>query len=220
MDNKYSAAILEEFYATGQIDPDGILIKEFLVHCQRSHFIPSATWHPLGFMNVVVGTDEESVVRLHVWTPESLSHITINWPIHDHIWTLHSRVLLGDITNRKYITAGDIISPTHRVYHVVHGDSEAVLVPGDDIVRCRLDSATAYSAGVQYSLPAHEFHSSEVLLSKWEMVATCIVSGISRRGTPRVLGTVEPQHGLRDKRVACPPEAICNTCVRLLDRIK
>src|SRR5687767_2119276 len=54
--------------------------------------------HPLGFHFVRVAVQESSAIRLHYWRPNDRAGTALT-PYHDHVWRLHSCVLVGELEN-------------------------------------------------------------------------------------------------------------------------
>jgi len=211
--------LVEGFRQSGQIDPDGAIMRAFLGQALAHPELLRAVWHPLGFIHILIGSVDELRARLHIWTRNSLMRASTNWPIHDHIWTLHSRVLAGTIENRIYDVQDDLRSASHRVYHVAHRAEDAILEPSDQLVQCTLASSTTYRAGEQYAVPSLRFHSSKVELEIEPVVGTCVLAGDSRCGIPRLLGPIEVVGDKLDVRVACDSDEAAQACDLLLSRM-
>ena len=111
--------------------------------------------------NGFVQLDLNSNTRLHIWPEEKLETQKTPTPIHNHIYSISSQILLGRLLHTEYDV--DILcpKPTHALYEAIvrHGsDTELRLI--DD--RCTMKKLCHYemNRGSSYHFVAGRFHES------------------------------------------------------------
>ena len=114
--------------------------------------------HGNGFAQVQLTED----TRMHVWTPKTMEGAGHNATIHDHVFDLHSQVLLGALEHQLYdVHTGFTQHPkNHFLYELLPN-------PGKEwcelVGFCALVPRDRYclAAGSAYSFAKHQFHSSK-----------------------------------------------------------
>lgn len=111
--------------------------------------------HPNGFLQL----DLDESRRLHVWD-ESLPRQVVRTPIHDHVFTFRSRVILGAVTNvhLRLVDSPEGNFVVHRA--VDRAGEETRLESTGQRVFAEVESTDRYEAGDMYDFPALQFHDS------------------------------------------------------------
>jgi hypothetical protein len=152
--------------------------------------------HPNGFIQL--NLDDTGCYRLHVWPDDDLVQgQKTNHPIHDHIFTMHSRVIWGALMQVTMnasltpdfdyydITCGDEIF-THEIFTASYSTAhESVLLPSG--VRVRLSNLIErpFIAGKEYTQPAGTFHETKTLEGLTATLMTKVK--VFPKHTPRIL---------------------------------
>lgn len=111
--------------------------------------------HPNGFIQLDLGKD----MRLHVWPhDERVSGQRVRTSIHDHIFSMRSHVLIGQMVNKEFrfepAETGD-----HQIYRAVYrAAADSVLEPTGIYGMVALHSEQPVHVGEYYSFAAFEFH--------------------------------------------------------------
>ena len=121
--------------------------------------------HGNGFIQL----DLTKTTRLHVFGDPRIARQKTRTPIHDHVFSFESRVIVGRLINIVYeFTERPKQSPTaeFRIYssQIDEGDN-TVLVPGDTYgsvspVQTDMVMASTCMGGNKYDMPAYWFHES------------------------------------------------------------
>ena len=141
--------------------------------------------------------DDRRELRLHVWDPEAGVG---DPPIHDHPYDFTSTVIVGELTNTRYVE--DPAGVEHRRERYAMGDEDTRRV---DAVRL-VGTATTFGAGQRYHQRAAELHDSRqtpgtvtVIRCTWHdrsELTVCLrpdapwVSGRSRPATPAEIARI------------------------------
>ncbi len=59
-------------------------------------------WHALGFIHCKIADFEEGQLRLHIWPAEQSHHLEQDLKIHEHLFSVNSCVLRGQLRNINY----------------------------------------------------------------------------------------------------------------------
>lgn len=154
-----------------------------------------AVAHPLGFTCLPVERAGRDGVCVHLWSPRITQAEPTTSPIHAHCWHLISYALFGRLENmlmrvadadaREAVPAqaapprppgphgppGEAERDLYRMLEVrSHGDIDE-LSPTSRLVRCVPRQRQVISAGDVYSMPAGEFHTTEVTGAETATVA-------------------------------------------------
>jgi hypothetical protein len=115
--------------------------------------------HPNGFIQFDLG----GFRRLHVWPKEPIRPGIGEAPIHDHVFSFESRLLLGKLTNVKYEliedSAGDYELYGVICYAVRKADAPLERL-NDKYYRLHAVEKTKMTAPSRYAFPAYSFHES------------------------------------------------------------
>lgn len=142
-------------------------------------------WHPLGFIHIKIGSVENvGDLRLHIWSDRERKTQTPEMPIHNHVFTVNSHILIGKVTNKAYsITNGS----KYRIYHIGYNESRSILTPTNSIVDSELISVSSYNKGDFYQVKVGDFHESQV--NENEFSATIVLATDRIKDSPVTLGT-------------------------------
>jgi hypothetical protein len=173
---------------------DQTLVRTILEHAEGFAW----TMQDIGLLGLRLGERRE--YRLHVWAPGDRTHQP---PVHDHPFDFTSTVVVGEMTNTRYVE--DPSGVEFRRERYSPGDEEARRA---DTVRLSA-TTTTLTAGARYSQLAHELHDSDQIAGTVTIIRRTFkavpeltvcsraeagwVSGQSRRATPdeikRIVGT-------------------------------
>jgi hypothetical protein len=172
--------------------------------------------HPLGFASLQVGgLTDGSVMRVHAWIPGFRIPQRPPWTVHDHIFDLSSRVVVGAVVNVAYGPLLPESGGPRRVYEVSYDDSGSRLVRTEVVGRTGIGRSNRVVAGEWYYVPAGEFHETRV--PREAAVVTLARTSPPRRELPRVLGTRSGRSEYAYERSAWPPDAIYGALTRVAD---
>lgn len=149
---------------------------------------PILQYHPLGFFCIRWDLDEEKSVRIHLWDRSFYWQQDPNWPIHDHIFSFRSVVLLGIVQNKTYsIATTNSKEPRWTIYEVSYGDQKSRLTPLQNAIDLHISTTNRQPAGSMYELSASVLHRS-TLRSDHGITVLATKADLSRRDKPRVIG--------------------------------
>jgi len=159
--------------------------------------------HPLGFlMSKLAETSSGETLRLHIWSPEYRVRQEPYWPIHDHIFSYQSCVLIGRLRHIEYT-----VRPTDRdriVYTVQYVGQRSNLLRTQSGVRVVDSNVENHPAGTLYSMNAGIFH--ETIVADHETTVTAMLATPPSSSAPRVLGDLDggPSYSYDRRGVAIP----------------
>jgi hypothetical protein len=123
------------------------------------------------------------ILFTHFWPKEGLRPHSPAWPNHDHIFTVTSYVICGEISNREYdVSIGD--GPWF-LYSVEYGENITKLHPSSK-ASVTSSRTSRYQTGEFYDVAAGSFHQSEPMLGV--LTSTLVLASKPGMGGPRVLG--------------------------------
>lgn len=174
--------------------PDRAAVREIL---ERATDQP---WRIQGLGLLGLRLDERREHRLHVWDPDALDG---HPPIHDHPYDFTSTVIVGELTDTRYVEDPSGTEYVRERYRMDDEDDRRA-----DTVRL-VGTPTVMRAGDQYRLAADELHDSNqvpgtvtVIRCTWrdsDELTVCRrpgdpwVSGVARAATPdEIRRIVEP----------------------------
>lgn len=170
----------ERFVSTGHFENAAKLIEGMVADPTQT-----ARIHPLGFVYFDLGTHDPFRYRLHVWSPHYGSLQSIDAMVHDHIFDLQSRCIVGTLQNDIYSATPSLEGLYHM--HTVEYDAEAShLRNSHERWSASVSKSVPYNAGQAYALEAGVFHATKILGSG--ICATALVTKYrSEFGPARVL---------------------------------
>jgi hypothetical protein len=115
--------------------------------------------HPLGF-HVVKLAAPPFTLRLHLWKPGGCDQP--GYEIHDHMFSLRSRVIDGVIRHRTYLVQPDA-EGDQVIYEVEYATGESRIAKTAVRVRTVLKSDEVFGPGSVYTVPAGELHDAKLL---------------------------------------------------------
>lgn len=161
-------------------------------------------WHPTGFVVGKVRVTEHGMLRLHVWPDDERIYGEPHWPVHDHVFSLQSLVLVGAVVNREHAVADDPTGSMRR-WAVDYGPGrDSRLVPDGQPVAMRSAEPITTRAGETYCVEAGRFHASTV--PEGQLAATLVATRGTARQRPFVLGPSQPREPIAVSRIAVAPE--------------
>lgn len=103
-------------------------------------------------------------VRLHVWMPDdAVPNVST---IHNHPWDFTSKILVGEMTNKKYEVVEGSSSPTHHMSEILCGPKGGITHRHlrDERVELRLCGLEELETGDAYRMARHELHESMITM--------------------------------------------------------
>ena len=139
--------------------------------------------HGNGFLQLDL--NEDGTRRLHIWD-EGLPKQVVATPIHDHVFSLRSRVLLGTLIHEE-LTPVDAFHGSHKIYRAQRqeGTQNTILVPDEGEVNLSVEQRLILVAGSIYTFPAWKLHQT----NHRELTVTLMdkINAPDTYGNPRVL---------------------------------
>lgn len=140
--------------------------------------------HGNGFIQLDL--NNEGTKRLHIWD-ESIPRQVVATPIHDHVFELHSTVIVGTLIHEELTPFVSEEYGTHKVYRAKQepGTENTILVPDEGLVRLHVDQRLILGAGSIYIFPAWKLHQTDHI----GFTATVMhkIDAPTEYGRPRVL---------------------------------
>ena len=139
--------------------------------------------HPYGFLQLSLseGAWRDSGYRLHLWSDDLPQMKRPEFQVHDHIYGVRSRVLLGALRDTLY-TIEDDSQGEYLLFKAATGK----LLNTKQKVSCTKRRILYVSAGEQYSVIKGDFHSSESLVPLTVTLFQKIDADLSK--SPNVVG--------------------------------
>ena len=161
-------------------------------------------WHPTGFVVGKLRVSEHGTLRLHVWPDDARVYGEPHWPVHDHVFSLESLVLVGAVVSREHEVVDDPAGSMRR-WAVDYGPGrDSRLVPEGEPVTMRPAAPITTRAGEAYSVDAGRFHASTV--PEGQLAATLVATRVTGRQRPFVLGPAQPREPIDVRRMTVAPE--------------
>jgi len=116
--------------------------------------------HPYGFLQLSLGEGawRDSGDRLHAWSDELPQMKRPEFQVHDHIYGVRSRILLGALRDTQYIVEENV-QGKYLLFSARGGN----LLNTKLKVSCTKRRVSYFEAGEQYSVVKGDYHSSESL---------------------------------------------------------
>lgn len=113
--------------------------------------------HPYGFLQLSLseGAWRDFGYRLHIWSDELPPMKRPEFQVHDHIYQVKSRVLIGELKDMQYTVTEDPAG-----VYVLFEAADGKLFNTGKKVLCEERKILCISAGAEYSVAKGDFHSS------------------------------------------------------------
>lgn len=181
------------------------ILRELLrcFHVSPAQF--SGTWHPYGFLVIKLYAAEElgTTLRLHIWPKAARARQVPDWPVHNHPWLLHSRILCGTITNLTYAVEENNSNSFCRLYTVRYADNLSILEATDIKVSCEIASNERYVFGQDYIVTSKQYHVTNVQENIF--ASTIVLATNSTNKLPNVVGEFGYEQTYFFERRICEP---------------
>jgi hypothetical protein len=161
------------------------IIAELQINCNSYE----ATWHALGFIHCKLGSFPKGTLRLHIWpTNERHSQEQVD-KVHDHIFSLTSFVICGEITNETFVDKSVLKKAAEKLcYEVKYLLSGANLCATGNYYRETVECVQTIGKGGNYNVLAGVLHQSSV--RNGVLVATLVATFEHNDSNPRMLGPI------------------------------
>jgi hypothetical protein len=182
--------VFDEITAAGRSLPKKVanLLSEVLRGAQSENPLTTLPQqHPLGFLCLRWNLDAVRSVRIHIWDRGFDWTQHPNWPIHNHIFSFKSAVLVGSIQNKTYEPVQHSNRRAWEIYEVGYSKQCSVLTQQAHAVALKVSSSTLQPAGTSYELPAGILHRSTL---RSDIAITALATTIDPVAAlrPRVVG--------------------------------
>lgn len=138
--------------------------------------------HPLGFLRLPLSSrDAPERYYVHVWPGVEIARLDPSSEIHNHNFDLHSRVLLGGLTNREYNVEDDEDGPGRLLTMRYEGDHTG-RVPTSRRVRYQLAATCSYLPGDVYQIAKRTFH--ETVIDKRPTATLMRKTSVDKHSSP------------------------------------
>lgn len=144
--------------------------------------------HPLGFLCAKWRIDLDRSLRIHVWDRDMRYRQEPNWPIHDHVFSFRSVILLGKVQNKVYTISEPGKGRICKVFEVDYTREESTLVAAGDRAMLTMTSATVYDEGQTYEMESGILHRTALRSSFAVTVLATTVAQSPIAVRPRVIG--------------------------------
>lgn len=162
------------------------------------HFSP--TWHALGFVHCTLHSMSAGTLRLHIWPENTRSESEQRDKIHDHLFSLRSMILTGEVTNRLYrLDPPEIALSTHRMFEVLYQENRSELVATNNFFAPVVYAQSCHLKGDCYTVGSGEFHDSSVCPTRF--TATLVATYEHTQMAPRMLGKLDSPPSPTRKKV-------------------
>ncbi|MEM6993828.1 MAG: hypothetical protein AAF721_25160 [Myxococcota bacterium] len=187
-----------EALAHGRVPPWAQV--EAVVEAARD--IEDVAWHPTGFVVARLTTTEHLALRLHVWPDEARVYGEPLWPLHDHVWSLHSLVIAGTVGTARARVVDDRHGAGRRYAVDYAAGNTSQLVARGGPVRCVVGPRQSVQTGASYSVPAGEYHASSA--TEGRLAATLVATRRGPRAQPFVVGPADGPERVFVRRETMP----------------
>jgi hypothetical protein len=134
------------------------------------------TWHALGFVHCKLLQTDQGTLRIHIWPKKLRNDAEQKYKIHDHIFSLKSFVICGQVKNKTYELKEPekIDKDNYSLYYVDYLESGSRLYTTGERLQPHLISETTVQQREIYNVERGIFHES--LVSENELVATLVAT--------------------------------------------
>jgi hypothetical protein len=157
-------------------------------------------------------------LRLHIWDKSFMDYIdwekTNTFSIHSHQFNAQSRVLLGEIGNRRYKVDESALTTDHSFFRIEWNNLEDVnqktsnAVNTGKFVSIELSEGETYKRGATYEIIAGEFHKSEVEIETTSATLFLFSSQKGKVEKSFVIGPATIETSTVNRKVVIDPKPI------------
>lgn len=146
------------------------LLREALVSRERQRKLAAQSYkHANGFLKIQLGTYRSCRLRLHLWAVERASVTTTT--VHNHRWNIASRILCGEVLNKKFRLDDLGRGALYRSYLYTPSASSDRLSPVGEQSLSEVESS-AFTSGDTYKLEWSDLHQTRAKEGAVTLVAT------------------------------------------------
>jgi hypothetical protein len=173
--------------------------------------------HPYGFVVFKLGIIEPGwLIRLHIW-PGGQDRAE-GWRVHNHAWSLYSRVLTGKLINYQYIVQS--VSRSSNVLYTVEtsdfASGKSGLLSSGQYVQCTEAGAACWKKDDLYVVDKFAFH--DTVVPNQEITATLVLTEIAGAQRPHVVGPSVSGGRISFKRQTLEPRSTLQLLADVVDR--
>lgn len=201
MDKEIYYQVYENLIKFNKIDH---LLEELFNYTKDNivHFSPM--WHAIGFIHCQLFSCEKGNLRVHIWPKNKRDNSEQKYKIHDHIFSLNSYVVCGEIENTNYelIEQKNSQKRSYQLYKVKYHTDGSSLHPSNRFFEIKNESKIITAKGEIYGIERGIFHDHKIKLQNF---TTTIVATYNHNDTaPRMLGDPQNRSKIFRKRVSFP----------------
>jgi len=153
LDEVYSKVITKS-----DLDVRGIL--DYIIESYEDF---SPNWHALGFIHCKLLTANGGTLRLHIWMSDEKNKDEQIEKIHDHLFSLNSFVISGEIKNELFdISEANKESFTHRAYIVKYIGKDSCVKSNNKYYNVYNSSEEIIASAEYYTITSSMFHRSSL----------------------------------------------------------
>jgi hypothetical protein len=171
---------------TAEITPKVTQLLTEAQHDSNCH-APTVQIHPLGFLCLRWDLDASNSLRIHIWDKKFSCVQSPNWPIHDHIFSFRSLVILGAIQNKTYRKTNTSERKQWNIFEVVYDGGNSKLVWTGIKTAIAQERTDLQVPGSYYDVVAGQLHRS-TLRSDFAVTVLATTKDISKETHPQVVG--------------------------------
>lgn len=144
--------------------------------------------HPLGFLAVRWELGGGKELRLHIWSKDVKISQLPNWPIHDHVFSFRSVVLVGRVQNKLYELVDFAVGRSVvNIFEVHYVDNTSTMVWSGAKAKIKPTRTNIQISGSYYDLPEKILHRS-VLRSDFAVTVLATQKNPDNSLNARVIG--------------------------------
>jgi hypothetical protein len=165
------------------------LIRSYCEADDNLSEIPELTTqiHPLGFLCLSWVINASDSLRVHIWDKNFDCKQSPNWPIHDHIFSFRSVVLIGAVQNKTYSESNVAGRRQWNIFNVNYDRGVSKLSWTGVSIGIEQVNVKLQIQGSQYDVQAGMFHRS-ILRSNFAVTVLATTKDKFDGIGPRVVG--------------------------------
>lgn len=182
------------------------LISEVFLSVQLNSDRFSPMWHALGFVHCKLHENSRGALRLHIWPKAKRGALEQKYKIHDHIFSLKSYVVYGEVTNINYELTSIVGQSAEclQLFRVKYHADGSSLVPTQKFYKVECKEKFITIKGGTYIVERGTFHES--IINRDRVTVTLVATYDHVNNDPKLLGYPNESSELFRKRDGLPSE--------------
>lgn len=138
-------------------------VKRILDYIIESYDNFEPNWHALGFIHCKLLTTDGGTLRLHIWSAQEKNSEEQVEKIHDHLFSLNSFVISGEIHNELFnVSESDGEDFTHRAYTVKYTSKGSYIESNNKLYNVIKSREHNVASNEYYTISSSMFHRSSL----------------------------------------------------------